>query len=69
MQNSRSHWSHRGTEAIKVAVADDDCTSRPIACCRCDRLRVREQFTYPIPAVPLPESLTTETPQPVIPVF
>lgn len=40
MQRTRSHWSHREPEEdIKVAVADDDCASRPVPAAAADRLR------------------------------
>lgn len=61
--------SQRTQEDIKVAVADDDCASRHVRqllplLTGCGSTRT---VYVPIPAVPLPASLTTETPQPVIP--
>lgn len=59
--------SQRTQEDIKVAVADDDCASRPVPAAAADRLRKYANSLRPVPVVPLPASLTAETPQPDLP--
>ncbi|EPF3838308.1 Rz1-like lysis system protein LysC [Escherichia coli] len=68
MQNSRSHWSHREPRKISkcllrmMIVLHVLCLLPLLTGCGSTRT-----VYVPIPAVPLPASLTTETPQPVIP--
>ncbi|WP_249941710.1 Rz1-like lysis system protein LysC [Escherichia coli] len=68
MQNSRSHWSHREPRLISkwllrmMIVLYALCLLPLLTGCGSTRT-----VYVPIPAVPLPASLTTETPQPVIP--
>lgn len=56
--------SQRTQEDIKVAVADDDCASRPVPDVAADRLR---KYADSIRAGSIPANLLAETPQPVIP--
>ena len=68
MQNSRSHWSHREPRKISkwllrmMIVLHVMCLLPLLTGCGSTRT-----VYVPVPAVPLPTSLTTETPQPVIP--
>ncbi|EPD0920925.1 Rz1-like lysis system protein LysC [Escherichia coli] len=68
MQNSRSHWSHREPRKISkwllrmMIVLHVLCLLPLLTGCGSTRT-----VYVPVPAVPLPANLTTETLQPAIP--
>ncbi|WP_455768634.1 Rz1-like lysis system protein LysC [Citrobacter werkmanii] len=68
MPNSRSHWSHREPRQISkwllrmMTALIGLCLLALLTGCGNTRT-----VYVPVPAVPLPATLTTETPQPVIP--
>ncbi|WP_432264915.1 Rz1-like lysis system protein LysC [Citrobacter portucalensis] len=68
MQNSRSHWSHREPRQISkwllrmMTVLIGLCLLALLTGCGNTRT-----VYVPVPVVPLPANLTTETPQPYIP--
>ena len=68
MPNSRSHWTHRMPRKtsewlLQVMIALIGlCLLLPLSGCTTTRT-----VYVKVPAVPLPVSLTAETPQPVIP--
>ncbi|WP_445662470.1 Rz1-like lysis system protein LysC [Citrobacter farmeri] len=68
MQRTRSHWSHREPRQIskwllRVMIALVSlCLLAQLTGCADTRT-----VYVPVPAVPLPSNLTTETPQPYIP--
>ncbi|WP_001181632.1 Rz1-like lysis system protein LysC [Escherichia coli] len=67
MQNSRSHWSHREPRLISkwllrmMIVLYALCLLPLLTGCESSRT-----VYVPVPAIPLPASLTAETPQPAI---
>ncbi len=52
---------------IRVAVANDDCTNRPVPAGAVKRCSNTRTVYVKVPVVPLPASLTADTPQPEIP--
>ncbi|EPD1904633.1 Rz1-like lysis system protein LysC [Escherichia coli] len=68
MQNSRLHWSHREPRQISKRLLRM-MIALPVLflLVQLNGCAGTRTVYVPVPAVPLPANLTTETPQPVIP--